>query len=394
MLDGTPERGLEPGYIELLKQWHQQDPVSQREIDRNNAVFAIQGNRNPYIDHPEWVNLIWSTPTATAAPMAPQNVRISNSGKNFLKIEWDADATGAAIGYEVTNGTATLHTHENFIYIDRLQPNTSATISVRAYNAAYAYSAANSVTATTAATDALAPDLFISAYWEGTGQNKALEITNKTGHPVRLDDYNLNVQFYNSASGTYYFGDTFRLEGILENGAKKTVLHPAANLACLQSAENLTKTAAPALSFSGTQYVELAYRGLTTVDAIGTKSSANALADITLVRKPGITGPTTQFDLTQWTALPANTCNTSSLAVREVGATPAAMGVSPNPFTESFVVESADAASLKLYDAAGNLVPMTLEKKTATTYRITPKNALPGVYFLQNGKAGVKVMKR
>ena len=43
----------------LLLQWHQADPVDQKELDRNNAVFAIQGNRNPFIDHPEWVASIW-----------------------------------------------------------------------------------------------------------------------------------------------------------------------------------------------------------------------------------------------------------------------------------------------------------------------------------------------
>jgi endonuclease I len=47
----------------LLMQWHAQDPVSAKETDRNNAIYAIQQNRNPYIDHPEWVEYIWG-PTA------------------------------------------------------------------------------------------------------------------------------------------------------------------------------------------------------------------------------------------------------------------------------------------------------------------------------------------
>lgn len=47
-------------YLDLLLQWHTDDPVSQKEIDRNNAVYAIQGNRNPYIDHPEYVNCVWA----------------------------------------------------------------------------------------------------------------------------------------------------------------------------------------------------------------------------------------------------------------------------------------------------------------------------------------------
>ncbi len=51
---------LKPWAVDLLKKWHQQDPVSAKEIARNNAVYGIQGNRNPYIDHPEFVCMIWS----------------------------------------------------------------------------------------------------------------------------------------------------------------------------------------------------------------------------------------------------------------------------------------------------------------------------------------------
>lgn len=44
---------------ELLLKWHRQDPVSAKETKRNEAVFTIQGNRNPFIDHPELVEKIW-----------------------------------------------------------------------------------------------------------------------------------------------------------------------------------------------------------------------------------------------------------------------------------------------------------------------------------------------
>jgi endonuclease I len=42
----------------MLRQWHEDDPVSAKEIDRNDEVQDRQGNRNPFIDHPEWVCLI------------------------------------------------------------------------------------------------------------------------------------------------------------------------------------------------------------------------------------------------------------------------------------------------------------------------------------------------
>lgn len=51
-------------YTTLLE-WHRADPVSQKEIDRNNAVEQQQGNRNPFIDFPNLAEYIWGTSTNT-----------------------------------------------------------------------------------------------------------------------------------------------------------------------------------------------------------------------------------------------------------------------------------------------------------------------------------------
>ncbi|MBO4873919.1 MAG: endonuclease [Bacteroidales bacterium] len=50
---------LKPWALQMLLQWHYNDPVSQKEIDRNNAVYAIQHNRNPFIDCPYFAEAIW-----------------------------------------------------------------------------------------------------------------------------------------------------------------------------------------------------------------------------------------------------------------------------------------------------------------------------------------------
>lgn len=50
---------LKPWAVELLMKWHRQDPVSQKEIARNNAVYVIQGNRNPYVDYPRLADFVW-----------------------------------------------------------------------------------------------------------------------------------------------------------------------------------------------------------------------------------------------------------------------------------------------------------------------------------------------
>ena len=61
MLDGTSDHVFSDWFLEILLQWHEDDPVSQREIDRNEAVYDYQENRNPFIDHPEWVSEIWGS---------------------------------------------------------------------------------------------------------------------------------------------------------------------------------------------------------------------------------------------------------------------------------------------------------------------------------------------
>ncbi len=58
-LDGTSFPCYENWYLELILDWHQNDPVSEKEIDRNNAIYDVQNNRNPFVDHPEYVNMVW-----------------------------------------------------------------------------------------------------------------------------------------------------------------------------------------------------------------------------------------------------------------------------------------------------------------------------------------------
>lgn len=54
---------LQPWAIELLLRWHRNDPVDQKERDRNDGVYEQQHNRNPFIDHPELVEHIWGDKT-------------------------------------------------------------------------------------------------------------------------------------------------------------------------------------------------------------------------------------------------------------------------------------------------------------------------------------------
>ena len=55
VLNGTEYQAYDDWYIKLLYKWHLQDPVSDKERARNDSVFVVQNNRNPFIDNPQWV---------------------------------------------------------------------------------------------------------------------------------------------------------------------------------------------------------------------------------------------------------------------------------------------------------------------------------------------------
>lgn len=65
MLNGTSNQVFETWALQLLYSWHINDPVSQKEINRNNAIYAYQGNRNPFVDNPDYVCNIWNVSNCT-----------------------------------------------------------------------------------------------------------------------------------------------------------------------------------------------------------------------------------------------------------------------------------------------------------------------------------------
>jgi endonuclease I len=59
VLNGTSAQVYESWFLDMLKSWHTQDPVSQKELDRNEAAYSHQGNRNPFVDYPSFVSEVW-----------------------------------------------------------------------------------------------------------------------------------------------------------------------------------------------------------------------------------------------------------------------------------------------------------------------------------------------
>ncbi|KAF0204395.1 MAG: hypothetical protein FD170_300 [Bacteroidetes bacterium] len=74
--DMTNGAQLKPWALAMMRDWHLSDPVSEKEINRNNEVYSYQQNRNPFIDHPGYAAHIWGWPTGISTPGINHNVSV------------------------------------------------------------------------------------------------------------------------------------------------------------------------------------------------------------------------------------------------------------------------------------------------------------------------------
>ncbi len=65
--------------VDMLIDWHDEDPVSVKEINRNEEIYDIQNNRNPFVDHPEFVDRIWGSQVAGISDKLFQNSLLLHS---------------------------------------------------------------------------------------------------------------------------------------------------------------------------------------------------------------------------------------------------------------------------------------------------------------------------
>lgn len=151
MLNGTADQVYSDWALNMLLEWHANDPVSQKEIDRNDAVYGIQGNRNPFIDHPEFVNQIWGGGSVNPEP-DNHLTSFSASATNYSTIDltWtDATGTNLPDGYIIkanTTGTFTVPSDNVDPSEDTDLSDGSALVKVAHGNESYTFNNLNSET--------------------------------------------------------------------------------------------------------------------------------------------------------------------------------------------------------------------------------------------------------
>ena len=140
MFDGSSNQVFTTAFLNMLLTWHAQDPVNTREIDRNNAIYALQNNRNPYIDHPEYVQAIWNPTPDTVAPAAATNLAVTGTTSSTVSLSWSAASDDVAVtSYDIyiNNVLKTSVSSSNLtVTITGLTPETSYSFYVVAKDAA------------------------------------------------------------------------------------------------------------------------------------------------------------------------------------------------------------------------------------------------------------------
>ncbi|GAB0155678.1 hypothetical protein CHRYSEOSP005_09400 [Chryseobacterium sp. Alg-005] len=401
MLDGTTTRSLTQWELEVLLAWHDADPVSQREIDRNNNAYAFQGNRNPYIDHPAWVHDVWgyvNTTPDTTPPTTPLNLAASNITGGSATITWTASTDNIAVtGYNVyINGVLYGSSGTNSINVYGLNPNTTYQVTVVATDAAGNVSPAsapfNFTTTNTPPAGGSSSELYISEYVEGSSNNKALELTNATPDPIDLSNYSIKKQ----ANGGGSWVNEAILTGTLQPSSAFVITHSGAAFTC-SFTSNLTLGGAP-IDFNGNDPVGLFKNGVL-IDIVGTFNggSADFAADVTLRRN--VSNPSTTFSLSQWNSFPQNTCDNlgiinpnSVLGTHEIQKT-SGFTIYPNPVKNNeLYVKGENLTTIsraEIYDMSGALIQV-ITHPFKTSDKITLRNIIKGNYILKAGNTTAK----
>ena len=97
MFNNTSDQVFTTAFLNMLLTWHAQDPVNAREIARNNAIYARQNNRNPFIDHPEYAQAIWNPVADILAPTAPTNLAVTGTTSSTVSLSWSAATDNIAV---------------------------------------------------------------------------------------------------------------------------------------------------------------------------------------------------------------------------------------------------------------------------------------------------------
>jgi hypothetical protein len=363
MLDNNTYPVWKPWALDLLMKWHLQDSVSEKELNRNEAVYKIQGNRNPFIDYPALANYIWGKDTASVFPFPAETEAFLVTPRPGNRLDMGVTLTNNTIsrsmrlrGYNInSNIEVSLKAGHSSLQI--LTPQIDASSIIAGTDIIISFSPTQGglvrdtliiagggtkeqiliplkalaspdfiILEPTEITpvggklewiadpfatqyklnlyegDEVAGDLIISAYVEGTSWNKALEIYNGTGKPVDLSKYSIQRQ----SNGAGSFGFTVPLTGILNDKQTYVIVAKSSTNSDLKAKAQLESDSI--VSFNGNDAVALVRNGIQ-IDVVGKANAGPEVywgENLSLARKATVTHPTTKYNENEWAVFPVD----------------------------------------------------------------------------------------
>lgn len=379
MLANNTYPSLQDWELQVLLTWAAQDAVSPEEIARNNASYVFQGNRNPYIDHPEWVQAVWGTTSSdTQVPTAPANLAVNSTTASTATLTWAAatDNIGVA-SYE--------------IYVDGVLKTTvtgsvtEASVTGLVANTTYSF--------------------YIIAKDAAGNASPASNTVQGTTLMANTDTSCANEDFENiPANSNSYSTRTWTNKGINWTATDARTDEKLNNRAIVIRNGSLTGSAVPngigsltvttQLKFSGTEgtfdlFVNGVKKGavpyasgkLTT-----TISDINIEGNVTVSLVNTFTSNRVALDDLSWT------CYSSTLGLGETNVGAKKLTVSPNPVKNGMIqISGLEESNVRaeIYNMTGQLV-QTVDKVSKTSDRIQLKNLPKGIYILKAGNQAAK----
>ncbi|REC49735.1 endonuclease [Chryseobacterium pennipullorum] len=376
MLGSSAFPGLQTWELNVLLAWHNQDPVSQAEIKRNNASYTFQGNRNPFIDNPSYVNQIWGSQQPggdTQAPSTATGLNVSGKTSNSISLSWTASTDNVGVtAYQVyMNGSLKATVSSTSTTISGLTPSTNYSFYVVAQDAA-GNSSSNSST--------------VSATTNAGSTTPSTECTQENFETIPAANSSYSTRTW-SNNGISWTATDSRTDQTINN---KAITVRNGSLTSGSSGNGIgSLTVTTQLKFSGSNGTfDVKVNGTTvgsipygTTAATTTINNINISGNVTVSLVNNSSSNRVAIDDLSWT------CYSGSSAKQAQSLAPEAKSfkISPNPVTNQEIVVKGDLQQVKkaeIYTLQGKVL-QTIDQPFRNGNSIKTGNLGQGIYILK-----------
>ncbi len=373
MLGNTAYPGLQTWELEVLKAWHKADPVSIEEISRNNASYVVQKNRNPFIDHPEYVSMIWGeAQTDNQAPSAASNLIATQIRTNAVGLSWTASTDNDQIfQYEIyADGILKTTTATNKAMVYELTPNQSYAFTIIAKDIAGNSSALSSV-------------LNVQTLTNSTTNGSSCGYENFDQFAINTTSHQYNTRNW-SSNGLNWTATNARVDQLVNNTPALTLKNGKVSVTAANGIQSFSVTTQSKFGNTTGNYilkVNGVQKGIIPYSSIATTTIINDInitgsANITLEEQASGSTNRVAINNLSWTCF-------ASLGTADVNTNNSKLNIYPNPVknSELTITGITGTETVHIFNTNGQLMQTFNGVKANDKLNLKKLNS--GVYLLR-----------